>query len=312
MKKRQALPKVSIITPSYNQAQYLEQTILSVLGQDYPNLEYIIMDGGSTDGSVEIIKKYADQLTCWVSEPDEGQADAINKGFRRATGEVVAWLNSDDVYLPGTIGKAVTHLQEYPDVGMVYGDLRSINALGEPINAIRYQQYDLKNLLSMQIIGQPTVFMRANILKRAGYLSLDYNFLLDHHLWLRMIQQAQIKYFPDEWAAARFHLSAKNVALAEGFGKEAFKILDWAKTQPDMAEIVEDNKKEILAGAYRFDAFYLLDGGHPWQALKAYWEVFIRKPLFALQQMQRIIFAIASILGFGWLRKIIKRNYYRE
>lgn len=312
MKKSNHMLKVSIITPSYNQAQYLEQTILSVLGQDYPNLEYMIVDGGSTDGSVEIIKKYADQLTYWVSEPDEGQADAINKGFQRSTGEIVAWLNSDDVYLPGTIDKAVTQLQEHPKVGMVYGDLRSINALGESINTIRYQQYDLKDLLSMQIIGQPTVFMRANILKKAGYLSLDYNFLLDHHLWLRMAQLAPIKYFPGERAEARFHLSAKNVALAEGFGREAFKILDWAKTQPDMVEIIEKNKRRILAGTHLFDAFYLLDGGQPWQALKAYGQVIIRNPLLALKQSHRIIFAIASLFGFGWLRKIIKRNYYRE
>ncbi len=125
-----SLPRVSIVTPSFNQAAFLEETIQSVLSQDYPNLEYIIIDGGSTDGSVEIIKKYADKLAYWVSEKDTGQADAINKGLIRVTGEIVAWLNSDDIYLPGTIRAAVEALQAHPDCGLVYGDVLSVDAKG--------------------------------------------------------------------------------------------------------------------------------------------------------------------------------------
>ena len=122
MNSAPTLPKVSIITPSFNQGQFLEASIRSVLEQDYPNLEYIVVDGGSKDDSVEVIKKYQDRLAWWVSEKDKGHADALNKGFARATGEILAWLNSDDIYFPGAVTEAVSVLQNQPEVGMVYGD----------------------------------------------------------------------------------------------------------------------------------------------------------------------------------------------
>ena len=115
-------PKVSIITPSFNQARFLEQTMRSVLEQDYPNIEYIVIDGGSSDGSLEIIQKYADRLAYWQSQKDKGQTDAINQGFARANGEILAWLNSDDILYPGAVTAAVKQLLEHPEVGMVYAD----------------------------------------------------------------------------------------------------------------------------------------------------------------------------------------------
>jgi len=123
-------PLVSIVTPSYNQAQFIEATIQSVLSQDYPKIEYIIMDGGSKDGSVEIIHRYAGRLAWWVSERDRGQTDAINKGFAHANGEILAWLNSDDIYHPGAISEAVAHLTAHPETGMVYGDAALIDDQG--------------------------------------------------------------------------------------------------------------------------------------------------------------------------------------
>jgi glycosyltransferase involved in cell wall biosynthesis len=127
------LPKVSIITPSFNQGQFLEASIRSVLEQDYPNLEYIVVDGGSKDESVEIIKKYQDRLAWWVSEKDKGHADALNKGFSKVTGDILAWLNSDDIYFPNAVSEAVSVLTQNPKVGMVYGDADLIDDSGATV-----------------------------------------------------------------------------------------------------------------------------------------------------------------------------------
>src|ERR1051325_2361432 len=133
---------ISIVTPSYHQARYIEETIQSVLSQDYPQIEYIIVDGGSTDGSVNIIKKYEDQLAWWTSEKDEGQTDAINKGFARAKGDILAWINSDDTYEPGAVTAAAQYLHEHPDVGMVYGDCNYIDRSGNIIGKFNASQTD--------------------------------------------------------------------------------------------------------------------------------------------------------------------------
>jgi len=179
-----AMTLVSIITPSYNQAKYLEQTILSVLNQDHPSIEYIVVDGASTDGSVEIIKKYAGKLKHWESVKDNGQADAINKGFTRATGEIVAWLNSDDYYLSGTISAAVKVFEENPDVVLVYGNMLAVDDNGKTFNTLNYKQLTLEDLLCFQIIGQPAVFMRRSSLQKTSGLDLTFHFLLDHLLWI--------------------------------------------------------------------------------------------------------------------------------
>jgi glycosyltransferase involved in cell wall biosynthesis len=309
MAAKQSFPLVSIITPSYNQAGYLEETIRSVLDQDYPNIEYLVADGGSKDGSADLIRKYADRLTWWVSEPDRGQADALNKGMARAKGEVIAWLNSDDVYRPGAVHKAVEALQCNPEAGFVYSNLHSIDRAGEIFNTITYKPFGLLDLLSFRIIGQPTVFMRHAVLRRAGPLDPTYNYLLDHHLWLRMLRLAPIAYVPVVWAAARHHPSAKNVAQAARFGEEAFRILDWAAAEPVLGDIVRRHARTVQAGAHRLDARYLLDGGEPKQALKAYGRVFTLRPGFALEHLHRITFALLSLLGLGWLRP---RGLYRK
>src|SRR5688572_17831514 len=140
-------PLVSIITPSFNQARFLEETIQSVLSQDYANIEYLIVDGGSTDGSLEIIKRYAGRLAWWVSEKDQGQTDAINKGFARAQRKILAWLNSDDTYLPHAVSEAAAYLLSNPEAGMVYGDANLIDEAGRTIGRFPARQTDYRRLM---------------------------------------------------------------------------------------------------------------------------------------------------------------------
>lgn len=315
------MPLVSIITPSFNQTRYLEQTIQSVLGQDYPRIEYIVVDGLSTDGSVEIIKKYEGRggvtppnrgertsplqtrtISSWVSEKDSGQADAINKGLSRATGEIVAWLNSDDYYLPSVVSAAVKVFEENPDVVLVYGNMLAVDEHGNTFNTLRYKQLTLQDLLCFQIIGQPAVFFRREVLEKAGMLDSTFHFLLDHHLWIRIAQHGKILYVDQTWAAARYHAEAKNRAKAAEFGREAFRILAWAEGQAGLAEAVLPVERRARASAHRVDARYLLDGGKSASALKAWVRAFFIHPPTALTRMNILVSALLNLMGLDFIR----------
>ena len=207
-----AAPLVSIITPSFNQSLFLEQTILSVLEQDYPNVEYLIADGGSSDGSLEIIQRYADRLAWWVSEPDHGQTDAINKGFAQASGEILAWLNSDDTYLPGAISQAVDALQRHPAAGMVYGDANLIDENGGIIGKFPARQTDYRRLRQGYVhIPQQASFFRASLWKQVGPLDPTFYFAMDYDLWVRLAHNSQLLYLPQTWANFRLHGGGKSV-----------------------------------------------------------------------------------------------------
>jgi glycosyltransferase involved in cell wall biosynthesis len=194
-------PLVSVITPSLNQAEYLEDAILA---QDYPNLEYIIVDGGSTDGSLEIIRRHAGRISHWVSEPDHGQSDAINKGFRMARGEIIAWLNSDDMYFPGAVTKAVARFLEIPDLVCFYGDAVFIGRQG---NFHRYfteaESFNAYRLLNCSdFIMQPTTFFRRQAFLDAGALDPGLNFTMDFDLWCRFARRGDRFHYEQELIAA--------------------------------------------------------------------------------------------------------------
>jgi len=249
-------PRISIITPSYNQGHFLEETIRSVLLQDYPAIEYIIIDGGSTDNSKSIIDKYKSKLAWFVSEPDDGQSDAINKGLRRATGDFVAWINSDDIYTENAISSAVEKLKSNPDFGMVFSNVLSIDSDSSVFNIMQYGNWRLPELMQFKVIGQPGIFMRKKALDDVGFLEPDYHWLMDHHLWLKIASKYPVKYIDEIWAAARFHPGAKNLRGAEKYGKEAFVIYEWMKHEPDFVPLLRKNTKKIEAGAYLLQARY--------------------------------------------------------
>lgn len=205
-----SLPLVSIITPSFNQAGFLEETILSVLTQDYPRIEYLVIDGGSTDGSLDILKRYSDRLT-YVSEPDRGQSHAINKGFRVARGEILAWLNSDDTYLPGAVSAAVAFMRVHPEVMMVYGEGYCITSEGNTIGRFPWTEpFDLWRLMYVSdYILQQTTFFRRSVLERVGFLDEGLHWGMDWDLWLRIGKCAKIAYLPTYMANLRQYLSTK-------------------------------------------------------------------------------------------------------
>ncbi|EKD89437.1 MAG: cell wall biosynthesis glycosyltransferase-like protein [uncultured bacterium] len=296
-------PLVTIVTPSYNQARFLEQTMRSVLDQDYPNIEYLVVDGASTDGSVELIKKYSDRLTWWVSEKDGGQAEAINKGFARAKGEIIAWINSDDYYMPGAVAGAVKALMNNQEVGFIYGNVRVVDKDDIILNQLTYDNWSLKDLLSFHIIGQPAVFMRRSLLEKVGYLDQSYHCLLDHHLWIRLAAQSGMKHIPSLWASAHYHEDCKNLAIAAEFGKEAKRMVLWMQSSPMFHDLFEQNRKLILAGAERFDAFYLLDAREYPAAFRAYWKAFWLNPATVTPEWYRMVYALFAPLGLDGLRK---------
>ena len=207
------LTLVSIVTPSFNQKPYLEATIRSVLEQDYPRIEYLVVDGGSTDGSVDIIRKYADKLTWWVSETDKGQTDAINKGFGRADGQILAWINSDDTYQLGAVSAAVKYLQEHAEIGMVYADCNFIDGHGRVIGKFGAAQTDYKRLRQGYVhIPQQTAFFRAELWQALGPLDPSFYFAMDYDLWVRIAARSEIKYLPGQtWANFRIHTSGKTI-----------------------------------------------------------------------------------------------------
>jgi GT2 family glycosyltransferase len=302
---------VSIVTPSYNQALYLEQTLQSVLEQDYPRIEYIVVDGASTDNSFEIIKKYNERLAYWISEKDSGQAEAINKGFARAQGEILAWLNSDDYYLRDTISAVVKYFDENPEVVMLYGDMLAVNGDGQTINVLKYRQYSLQDLLCFQIVGQPSVFFRRSALEKTGLLDTSFHFMLDHHLWIRLAQQGRILHVPEVWSAARYHPQAKNRARAAEFGREAFRVLDWVKSQPGLAQAMYGVERRALASANRYDARYLLDGGQPASALGAWFRALFLHPPTALARLNLFVSALLELVGLGKLRDALLQRRQR-
>lgn len=213
-------PKITIITPSYNQSKYLEKTILSVLNQNYPNLEYMIIDGGSTDGSVEIIKKYKKYLAYWVSEKDNGQTNAINKGLKKATGELVAWQNSDDIYMPGAFTKVAKYFLKKTTAEVFFGNFCLMDSFDNIIRDIRFTPFSFKCSLMEGIgISNQAAFWKRELFEKYGYLSTSLEFAMDFEWWLRLGHKNVKFYFIKEYLGClRIHSETKSSTILKEIG----------------------------------------------------------------------------------------------
>jgi glycosyltransferase involved in cell wall biosynthesis len=219
-------PRISVVTPSFNQAEFLERTLRSVLDQKYPNLEYIVIDGGSTDGSADIIRHYADRLAYWVSEADAGQTAAINKGLRRATGEWVAWQNSDDIYYQGVFHDLADAASRNPKAELIIGDMMLIDEHDHPLRDIRYVRPCYRGLLAEgMVLTNQAAFWRRSLHEKVGLLNEEYHYAFDYEWFLRLVQHAQVAHVARIWGGYRLHDKTKTSLLGQRFDEERRRIL---------------------------------------------------------------------------------------
>lgn len=217
-------PLVSIVTPVYNLADFIEETVLSVLNQDYPRIEYIVMDGGSTDGTLEILAKYRSRIRV-ISEPDRGTADAINRGFRISSGEIFAFLNGDDTYLPGAVRTAVECLMAHPEAGGVYGEANWITEDGRIIERYPTRPFDADLLARECFICQPACFLRREIFRKAGLLDPDLECAFDYDLWIRVSRLAPLEKTDAVLANSRMRRASKTLGQRRRVFREALGVL---------------------------------------------------------------------------------------
>jgi glycosyltransferase involved in cell wall biosynthesis len=218
-------PLISIVTPTYNMGRFLEETIQSVLSQDYPNIEYIVMDAGSTDGTLAILEKYRGRLE-FHSGPDRGTADAINKGFARSHGSVFAYLNADDIYLPGAISTAMTALASEPETGVVYGDANWVDEQGRVLAPYPVQPFDAALLSQECFISQPAAFMLREAFELAGRTDPRLQYAYDYDLWIRIARLYPLRKIDAVLATSRMHQNNKTVGQRRAVLRETLKLLE--------------------------------------------------------------------------------------
>lgn len=241
-------PLVSIVTPSYNSSRFIERTILSVLQQDYPHIEHIVIDGGSTDGTVDILRRFPHVQ--WISEPDRGQSDALNKGFRRARGDIIGWLNADDTYNPGAVAAAVAYLQQHPDVAVVYSHCNVMDENDQLLYCLTAPPFDLvRNLLEYRL-PQPAAFIRAEALVTVGYLDESLHYVMDRDLFMRLGLRYRLDTVDAVWANFRECAGTKTVSHPERFWLETIRVFNRFFQTPELPVAALRVKAQAYARVY--------------------------------------------------------------
>lgn len=253
--KDESYPKISIVTPSFNQGKYIEQTILSILNQNYPNLEYIIIDGGSKDESISILKKYEKYISYWVSEPDKGQTDAINKGFLKCTGDIFNWLNSDDIYAPGVLHEIAKMYRENPNVSCFCG--REDRFLKDKILNTSYGT-SIENSIEATIckahIDQPSTFFTLRSIQHVFPIDATLRYCMDNQIWLNYLLsngQDSILKSQNTWVYFRYHNDSKTVKFGHGFRFEIHRLIISALISVDPEFLLEAKNRNIDPVAFK-------------------------------------------------------------
>ncbi len=254
------LPLVSVVVPSLNQAPFLEATLRSLLDQGYPSLEVLVADGGSSDGSVEILRRWQDRLAWWASEPDSGQSQALNLGFSRARGEILAYLNSDDLHLPGTLEKVARFFRQHPEADAVYGDCRVVDGEGNDLGAWRSRPFDLLAELRENFLFQPAVFWRRRVWEGCGSFDESLHRAMDLDLWLRAAPRFSFHYLPRELACFRLHPGSKTQGSRAPGVAERETVLRRFLASP-AGERFRPRRRELLTWHHLHAADELLAGG---------------------------------------------------
>lgn len=269
------LPKITVVTPSYNQGEFLEETLSSVLSQQYPRLELIVIDGGSTDGSVRILKKYSAQLSHWVSEADNGQSHAINKGLRRATGDILTWVCSDDLLKPNALRAAAAYFQENPNHGVVHGGCAMLKKDGqETKTTYGAGKGRLEDPFLYMAFPQPASFFRRTLLEKVGFLDESLHYAMDYDLFARFRLYTDFLSVKDIFGSYRLHEASKTVSQHDKFREEYREVFSRVLRSFEMEE---ERQILIRLGEYRAGAaMYEVPDAETWtpafrQHLSAYW-----------------------------------------
>lgn len=299
-------PLVSIVTPSYNQGRFLEATICSVLEQDYPNIEYIVIDGGSSDESLEILRRYGARLAYWESQPDRGQAHAVNKGLARAQGEILGWLNSDDLLAPGAVRRAVQTFRDHPEVDVVYGRLARIDEAGRlvptPMLPKDRLEFGRAHVIGECIVNQPGSFWRRRAMQQVGGLDERLIYNLDYEYWIRMaLAGMQFKRLEAVMAYFRLSPSSKTVGQTAAMAVEQFRTLEELLAQPDLASrlgLTESQAHEqarLARARIALRAAYGYARLRQWKQMWGWLGVALRNDPFAPFERRYLDLALASL-----------------
>lgn len=282
-------PLVSIVTPSFNKGSYIEETLLSVRNQTYKNIEHVVIDGGSTDETLSILKKYSSVLI-WISETDTGQSDAINKGWRMAKGDIIAYLNADDTYLPDAIEIAVNCFLAHPGSGMIYGDGILSDENGKFLNHYRAGEFNLKNLIFCKNnILQPAVFLRKTVFETVGDVDVDLHLAMDLDYWIRTGLMFEVKYIPESLAAAKIYQDAKSSAQMHKYVVEYERILEKIFANPHLPPDIKMSEKDVYNFVYVKGGLDYLHVRMVREGLRYIWKAFSMDPIRCIGNVRIIL-----------------------